>query len=301
MCLTVVINTVLYLTLYSVDMVLLNVASALACAFFVVIHSFKPSLIRILVLLSGDKYFIHGDLKMSVFVIADLHLATANSQKSMEVFGKRWKNYIERIKCNWQAVVSENDTVIIPGDISWGLATKDALNDLLWLDALPGKKVIMKGNHDFWWSTVSKLTAFFKEHNINSIEILNNNALEIENYIIAGSRGWFTDKSMQNTEENVDYEKIVNREAIRLKMSLDAALKLKEKSEREIIVFLHFPPIWGDFVCKPIIDLLLEYKISRCYFGHIHGNYTFAESFEYDSIRFFMISADFLDFLPRII
>ena len=133
---------------------------------------------------------------MAVYVIADLHLATANAEKSMEVFGKRWVNYIEKLKSRWSRVISDEDTVVIPGDISWGLATKEALDDLLWLDALPGKKIIMKGNHDFWWSTVSKLTKFFEENNINTISILNNNAIKAENYIIAGIRGWFKDKSM---------------------------------------------------------------------------------------------------------
>ena len=238
---------------------------------------------------------------MSVFVIADLHLATANSQKSMEVFGNRWKNYIEKIRDNWYKIITDKDTVVIPGDISWGLATEDALADLLWLDSLPGRKIIMKGNHDFWWSTVSKMQSFFEKHNIRSIDILNNNAIEVENYIIAGSRGWFTDKTMQNTEGNVDYEKIINRETIRLKMSLDAAVKLRADSEKEILVFLHFPPVWSDFVCEPIVQLLREYNISRCYFGHIHSNYAHPCSFEYQSIIFNIISADFLNFLPKIV
>ena len=193
---------------------------------------------------------------MSVFVIADLHLATVNKQKSMEIFGKRWKNYIEKLRDNWRAVVNDSDTVIIPGDISWGLATNDALNDLLWLDALPGRKIIMKGNHDFWWSTASKLNAFFEANNIKSLTLLNNNAIEVENYIIAGSRGWFTDKSMQNTDEKVDYAKIITRETIRLRMSLDEAMRLKGDTEKEIVAFLHFPPIWGDFMCEPILGLL---------------------------------------------
>ena len=238
---------------------------------------------------------------MSVFVIADLHLATADSQKSMEVFGKRWKNYIQKIRDNWQRVVSDSDTVIIPGDISWGLATVDALDDLLALESLPGTKIIMKGNHDFWWSTVSKLTKFFDENNIKTIKLLNNNALEVENYVVAGSRGWFTDKSMQNTEEDVDYDKIINREAIRLKMSLDEATRLRGDTDREIVVFLHFPPVWGEFVCSPIIDLLKEYNIKRCFFGHIHGVYSCPDVFEFENIKFYMISADFLDFLPRIV
>ncbi len=238
---------------------------------------------------------------MSVFVIADLHLATADSQKSMEIFGKRWINYIEKLQNNWRAVVTDDDTVVIPGDISWGLTTQDARSDLLWLDRLPGRKIIMKGNHDFWWSTVSKLHSFFKENDIKAIDILNNNALYAENYIIAGTRSWFTDKSMQNTEEKVDYDKIINRESIRLKMSLESAVKLQAGGHREIIAFFHFPPVWGDFVCQSIIDLLLEYGIKRCYFGHIHGNYTGSDSFEYQNIKFHLISADFLDFLPKII
>lgn len=238
---------------------------------------------------------------MSLFVIADLHLATADSQKSMEVFGKRWNNYIERLKSNWNKIVGENDTVIVPGDISWGLTVGDAKSDLLWLDSLPGKKILLKGNHDFWWSTVAKLNAFFEEHNISSISILNNNAVEIEDKIIAGSRGWFTDRSMQNAEENVDYDKIVNREAIRLEMSLNAAQKLKGDSDKEIIAFLHFPPVWGEFVCGPINDVLKKHNIKNCYFGHIHGNYTQPDSFKYEEIQYHLISADFLDFLPRIL
>ncbi|MBE6576659.1 MAG: serine/threonine protein phosphatase [Ruminococcaceae bacterium] len=238
---------------------------------------------------------------MAVFVIADLHLATANSQKSMEVFGKRWNNYINKLSDNWKRVVCENDTVIIAGDISWALTTEDALSDLLWLNALPGKKIILKGNHDFWWSTVTKLQAFFKEHNITTIEILNNNATQAEGYIIAGSRGWFTDRTMQNAEENVDYDKIVNREAIRLNMSLSEAQNLSGQTGKPIIAFLHFPPVWGEFVCRPILDVLKKYDISTCYFGHIHGSYAHSDSFNFDNITFRMISADFLDFLPRIV
>ena len=238
---------------------------------------------------------------MSVFVIADLHLATADSQKSMEVFGKRWKNYIQKMRDNWQRVVSDADTVIIPGDISWGLATSDALDDLLWLESLPGNKIVMKGNHDFWWSTASKLNKFFEENDIKTIKLLNNNALEVENYIVAGSRGWFTDRSMQNVEEDVDYDKIVNREAIRLRMSLNEAVALRGDTDREIVVFLHFPPVWGEFVCSPIIDLLKEYNIKRCFFGHVHGVYSCPDAFEFENVKFYMISADFLDFLPRIV
>lgn len=238
---------------------------------------------------------------MSLYVIADLHLATADASKSMEVFGKRWHNYIEKLNNNWSRVITDNDTVIIPGDISWGLTTLDARQDLVWLNSLPGKKIILKGNHDFWWSTISKLNTFFAENNITTISVLNNNAIEVEGRILAGSRGWFTDKSMQNAEENVDYDKIVNREAIRLDMSLSQAKALQGDSDKEILVFLHFPPVWSDFVCRPILDVLKKHKISKCYFGHIHGSYSQPESFEFENISFSMISADFLDFMPKIL
>ena len=239
---------------------------------------------------------------MSIFVIADLHLDTVTNQKSMEIFGNRWQGYISKIQKNWQRVVTDDDTVIIPGDISWALTMEDSLADLKWIDALPGKKIIMKGNHDFWWSTVSKMQRFFCENCINSIDILYNGAKEVENYIVAGSRGWFVDKTFQLSKSvNVDHAKIVNREVIRLKISLDEAKKLSEETGKEILAFFHFPPIWGDFECREILDLLLEYNVSRCYFGHIHGCYTQSAVFKWQNIEFRMISADFLDFLPQII
>ena len=238
---------------------------------------------------------------MSVFVIADLHLDTRSNQKSMEVFGNRWNGYVNKIQKNWNKIVTDSDTVIIPGDISWALTLEAALHDLRWIDALPGRKILMKGNHDFWWSTASKMQKFFCENCINTIDILNNNAIEVENYVLAGSRGWFTDRSMQTASQDVDYAKIINREVIRLKMSLDAAKKLRENSEKEILVFLHFPPVWGDFRCEEILALLKEYEIRRCYFGHIHSCYNVPSAFEEDEIRFQLISADYLDFIPQIL
>jgi predicted phosphohydrolase len=238
---------------------------------------------------------------MSVFVIADLHLDTESNQKSMEVFGNRWVDYVYKIQKNWRRLVSETDTVIVPGDISWALNLKEAIPDLKWIDSLPGQKILMKGNHDFWWSTASKMNKLFEEQNISSIHFLTNNAIEVENYILAGSRGWFTDRSMQSSSQKIDYEKIINREVIRLKLSLDCAKMIQQNNNKELIVFLHFPPVWGDFLCEEIISLLREYDVKRCYFGHIHGCYTAPSSFEYEKIRFHMISADYLDFIPQIL
>lgn len=238
---------------------------------------------------------------MAIFVIADLHLDTKSNEKSMEVFGNRWKNYVNKLQKNWKLVVKDTDTVIVPGDISWALNLDEALCDLQWIDALPGKKILMKGNHDFWWSTSSKMKKFFCENCINTIDILNNTAIEVENYILAGSRGWFTDRSMQTASQDVDYAKIMNREIIRLGMSLDAAQKLKKESGKEILVFLHFPPLWGEFRCEEILSLLKQHEIKRCYFGHIHSSYQLPSSFTENDIRFQLISADYLDFTPQII
>ena len=239
---------------------------------------------------------------MAVFSIADLHLDTVTNEKSMEVFGNRWQGYIEKIKNNWTRLVGDDDTVIIAGDISWALTLEQSLYDLKWIDALPGKKLIMKGNHDFWWSTISKMDKFFCENEISTVDFLYNNAKEVENYIIAGSRGWFVDKAIQPTKSvNADHEKIINREVIRLKLSLDAAKALQKETQKEIVVFLHFPPIWGEFECLEILNILKEYNITRCYFGHIHGCYSQSFPIKWQDIEFRMISADFLDFIPQII
>lgn len=239
---------------------------------------------------------------MSLFVISDLHLDVLTNEKSMEVFGDKWKDYTNKIKKNWCAVVNENDTVIIPGDISWALTLEDSLTDLKWINELPGKKILMKGNHDFWWSTVTKMKRFFAENGLTTFDILHNNALEVESYILAGSRGWFVDKTVQPQKSvTVDYDKILNREQIHLRMSLNEAKALQEESRKEILAFFHFPPVWSDFRCEEILNILKEYNVSRAFFGHIHGSYNHSSFFEHDEIQFKMISADFINFIPQII
>jgi len=238
---------------------------------------------------------------MSVFVISDLHLSVENASKSMDVFGKRWLNYTEKLKKQWQAVVTPADTVIIPGDISWGLTLADALPDLTFLHALHGNKILSKGNHDFWWSTVSKLEACFTEHELSSIQILNNNALEIESFNIAGTRGWFTEPSLQSAVNTPDFDKIVNRENIRLRLSLTQAKALQAQNGKEIIAFFHFPLIWGDVTVRSTIDILHEFGIKRCFFGHIHGTYGIPQTTEFEGISFSLIAADYLNFTPFLI
>lgn len=237
---------------------------------------------------------------MSLYVISDLHLSTNEStNKSMEKFGTRWNGYHQKIKKSFDAIVTDNDTVVIPGDISWAMTLDEALSDFKFLDSLPGTKIIGKGNHDFWWSTASKINAFFEANDIKTIKLLHNNAYKLDNCIICGSRGWFYDQKQQKTVGEVDYDKIIAREAQRLDLSINAALSLKEDDPSlPVLAFLHFPPVFGDFVCDKILDILKKHGINRCYYGHIHNNYTLPKSFVYDGITFTMVAADYLGFVP---
>lgn len=242
---------------------------------------------------------------MSLFVLSDLHLSTDKAtNKSMEVFGARWKDYIQKIEKNWNAIVNPNDTVIISGDISWAMSLDGALADLKYINALNGKKLLGKGNHDFWWTTAKKMTEFFTLHHLDSLSVLYNNAYIIEDRIVCGTRGWFPDESKQTPVNNADYAKILNRECMRLRMSLTVAAKLRDSHANEcgellpIIVFLHFPPIWNDFVMRELVDILHEFEIRNCYYGHIHNSYSNPLSFEFENIKFTLTSSDFLSFYP---
>ena len=248
---------------------------------------------------------------MSIFAIGDLHLSTnQTTNKSMEKFGRRWLGYTEKLRRNWESVVTPGDTVIIPGDISWAMKMEEALSDFVFLESLPGTKLIGKGNHDFWWSTAAKMNSFFEKNGISSVKILNNNAYVVEDQIICGTRGWFLEEKQQVTVGSVDYDKIVNREAIRLKLSLDSAVALQREYEGThgkkppLSVFLHFPPVWMDFVCRPFVDILHEYGDPPCYFGHIHGMYHVPFAYEFEGIPMRLIASDAMDFtlycLPRV-
>ena len=240
---------------------------------------------------------------MSIFTIADLHLSlNASTNKSMDVFGRRWQGYTEKLEKNWRAVVTDDDTVILPGDISWALSTEEAAADFAFLHSLPGKKLVGKGNHDFWWQTMRKLNAFTETHHFDSISFLFNNAFPVEDLIVTGTRGWFYDSSSDNIPPDTDFKKITEREAGRLILSLEEGKKLeKEYPEREIVVFLHFPVTWGGKTLDPLMDVLLRYGIRRCYFGHIHGSYDMPMEFEEKGVQFSLISADFLNFVPKIV
>jgi len=236
---------------------------------------------------------------MSLFSIADLHLSGA-VDKPMDVFGSRWKDHTEKLTKMWRAVVSPDDTVVVPGDISWAMTLKEALPDFKLIDSLPGKKILGKGNHDFWWETLTKMNRFLNENGIVSISFLYNNAYETDDFIICGSRGWYVEEKLQNTVGDVDYNKIVQREALRLEASIKEAEALKKNCGKEILVYFHFPPVFNGFICREIVDILHEHSLNRIYYGHIHGMYQIPKTTEFEGISMTIIAADFLNFIPMI-
>ncbi|HHU84484.1 MAG TPA: serine/threonine protein phosphatase [Clostridiales bacterium] len=223
-----------------------------------------------------------------LYTIGDLHLSLG-SDKPMEVF-PGWDNYVERIENNWNRLISENDTVVVPGDISWAMDIQNAVEDFKFIESLNGRKILLKGNHDYWWTTMSKLNAFKAENNFESIDFLFNNAYLADNISVCGTRGWFYDVPAENLE------KVLNREAGRLRMSIEAGLKLGGTP----VVFLHYPPLSADRICTEITNVLHEYDIKRVYFGHLHSEKTGRfEDKVVDGIRYSLVSADFLNFTPK--
>lgn len=234
---------------------------------------------------------------MALYVIADLHLScAAETDKSMEVFGDRWANYTERLYRNWTHLVAPEDTVIVPGDISWALTLPEAREDLAFIDRLPGKKILMKGNHDFWWSSMKKLESFCEENGFSTLSFLYHDACRVEGKIVAGTRGWLW---AENTEKaDPEGQKILAREALRLEMSLAAARRLREETpDCEVIAFFHYPPVWNGASCPALTEPLRREGIRRCYFGHIHG-VAGARKITEDGITYCLTSADALDFTP---
>ena len=233
---------------------------------------------------------------MSLFALSDTHLSLYND-KPMDVFGNRWQSYAEKLDKGWKAVVSEKDTVIIAGDVSWGISLEEAKKDLLYIDSLPGQKIISKGNHDYWWSTASKINAFFEENGITTIKTLHNNAYSVGNVTVCGTRGWFSEG--KNAPREADFDKIVAREAGRLELSIKEGLKLSENNQ--LLVFLHFPPVYNDYVCREIIDVLHKYDVKKVFYGHIHGVYNLPSTINFEGIELTITSADYLNFVPLLI
>lgn len=225
---------------------------------------------------------------MSLYVIGDPHLSFG-VDKPMDIF-KGWGNYVERLKENWVSTVTDDDTVVIAGDISWAMCLEEALLDFKFIDGLPGKKIILKGNHDYWWDTKTKIERFFAANGITSISVLFNNAYNIDGISVCGTRGWFYD-----SREAKDI-KVLNREVGRLKASIESAVVLGG----EPVAFLHYPPVFAGKECTEIMNVLLEYNIKKCYYGHLHGKKisSLAVTGNYKGIEFYLISCDNTQFKP---
>ena len=221
---------------------------------------------------------------MSLFAIADLHLSLG-VDKPMDVF-PGWAGYVEKLEKNWRENVRPEDMVVVAGDISWGLDISEAKEDFAFLDQLPGTKILLKGNHDLWFSTKTKVEKFFAENGFSTLKILFNNAYEYGDRAICGTRGWMNDPIEK---------KVLLRECGRLRMSLEEG----KKFGKEPLVFLHYPPVFGGGECYEILDVLLEYGIKQVYYGHIHG---YSSGYAINGIRngidFRLISCDFVQFNP---
>ena len=224
---------------------------------------------------------------MALYAIGDLHLCLG-APKPMDVFGGAWVGYMDKLKEGF-SVVKPDDTTILMGDLSWALDLQDAKADFAWINEIPGRKIILKGNHDYWWSTAKKFDGFCKENGFENISILHNNHFEYEGMAICGTRGWFFEEERSGQHD----EKVFKRELLRLEASLQAAGELPKT------VFLHYPPRYKGYVCQEILDLLAKYDVRSCYYGHLHGaSHGLAQEGMWDGVMFRLLSADRLNFKP---
>lgn len=224
---------------------------------------------------------------MALYAIGDLHLSLG-CDKPMDVFGGRWLNYVDKLGEGFSALASDDVTVLC-GDLSWGMSLEQAREDFMFIDRLPGRKIILKGNHDYWWSTASKAMRFFEENGISTIDILHNNCFYYGDTALCGTRGWFYEEERSASHD----KKIMLREIGRLETSLKAA------GEKSKIVFLHYPPKFLNYECPEILELLVKYGVSECCYGHIHGKGCPA-AFQgvKNGVSFRLVSADYLMFKP---
>ena len=237
---------------------------------------------------------------MSLYTLGDPHLSFGVPDKKMDKFSKAWKGHEEKIRRNWLAMVRESDTVVLAGDFSWGRDLEECGPDFDFIGKLPGRKILLKGNHDFYWSSLKKMKEYCANHGFDTFSFLQNDALVLEDpgVILCGTRGWFFESSAQPETVRADFDKVFNRELIRLRLSLEAGRKLQQIHGLPIVCCLHFPPAFGDVVCKEFMDLLVEYGVKSCYFGHVHGRYQVPLKTFVQGIRLYFIAADYLKFRP---
>ena len=224
---------------------------------------------------------------MALYAIGDLHLCLG-APKPMDIFGGAWVGYMDKLK-EGMSVIGPEDTTVLLGDLSWSLDLPNAKADFSWINEIPGRKIILKGNHDYWWSTASKFQKFCQEHDFKNLHLLNNNCYEYNGYAICGTRGWFFEEERSGQHD----EKVFKRELIRLESSLKAA------GDKPKLVFLHYPPLYKGYRCDEIIALLKTYGVQECYYGHLHGPaHGLAMEGQWDGIFYRLVSADRLNFKP---
>ncbi|MGN0998259.1 MAG: metallophosphoesterase [Faecousia sp.] len=227
---------------------------------------------------------------MALYAIGDLHLCLG-AEKPMDVFGGAWVGYMEKLR-EGMSVIGPEDTTVLLGDLSWALDLQQASKDFAWIHEIPGRKIILKGNHDYWWSTAAKFYQFCRDHGFTDQWILNNNHYEYGDFALCGTRGWFFEEERSGHHD----EKVFKRELIRLEASLKSA------GEKQKIVFLHYPPKYKGYECQEILDLLKKYEVRRCFYGHLHGaSHGLAMEGIWDGIEFRLVSADKLDFRPYLV
>ena len=224
---------------------------------------------------------------MALYAIGDLHLCLG-APKPMDVFGGAWVGYMEKLRRGME-IISEEDTTVLLGDLSWALDLQEAAADFHWIDQIPGRKIILKGNHDYWWSTAYKFYKFCEGNGFSNQYILNNNHYEYDGFAICGTRGWFFEEERSGQHD----EKVFKRELIRLEASLKSAGDLPK------IVFLHYPPKYKGYECTEILNLLKKYQVRRCFYGHLHGaSHGLAMEGVWEGIEFRLVAADKLNFCP---
>ena len=224
---------------------------------------------------------------MALYAIGDLHLCLG-APKPMDIFGGAWVGYMDKLK-EGLSVITKEDTTVLMGDLSWALDLPSSAADFAWINAIPGRKIILKGNHDYWWSTAAKFNKFCLEHGFESLHLLNNNCFEYGDYAICGTRGWFFEEERSGQHD----EKVFRRELIRLEASLKAA------GEKQKYVFFHYPPRYKGYECTEILALLSKYEVRRCFYGHLHGgSHKLAMEGLWDGVDFKLCAADYLGFKP---
>ena len=224
---------------------------------------------------------------MALYAIGDLHLSLG-AEKPMDVFGGKWLGYMDKLQEGISCIGPEDTTVLL-GDLSWALNLEGAVKDFAWINQIPGRKIILKGNHDYWWSTAAKFYKFCQENGFENQWILNNNHYEYDGWAICGTRGWFFEEDRGGTHD----EKVFRRELIRLETSLKSA------GDKNKMVFLHYPPRYKGYECREIIEMLERYEVRRCFYGHLHSeSHKLAVEGLWGGVDYRLVSADYIGFKP---